>query len=214
MDIALLIIGIVFSIVSLSVFFFKKKFLTLICFLITNLLMLTQYLLQGRVLEIAIVAVAIIKTVVFMIYTKKQIKPSVTVIIIFEVAMLVCGIITWSDWFSVLFLIASMLNTYASWQDNMLVMRILYIVSAALMITNYICTGLYANIFAKAGTIVSALCGIIIYDILKRKKTQKVVATVSNENANTSVIKDIANDIVDATVVQANIDKRKKEDNQ
>lgn len=170
MDIAILIIGIFFSIISLSSFFFKNKFLILTCFLVTNILMLIQYILQNRILEIAIVGVAIAKTVVFMIYAKKQLKPNLIVIVVFEALMLVCGILTWSDWFSILFLLASMLNTYASWQDNMFIMRLLYIVSALLMITNYVCTGLYANILAKVGTIVSAICGIVIYDILKKKK--------------------------------------------
>ena len=180
MDIAILIIGIFFSIISLSSFFFKNKFLILTCFLVTNILMLIQYILQNRILEIAIVGVAIAKTVVFMIYAKKQLKPNLIVIVVFETLMLVCGILTWSDWFSVLFLLASMLNTYASWQDNMFIMRLLYIVSALLMITNYVCTGLYANILAKVGTLVSAICGIVIYDILKKKKLP--VSTVDDTN--------------------------------
>lgn len=183
METIIFAIGVIFSVVSLASFFFKNKFLILSCFLVTNLLMLTQYILRGQMLEIAIVAVAIVKSVVFMIYAKKQLKPNLLVIVVFEVAMLVCGIITWSNWFSILFLIASMLNTYASWQDNLLLMRILYIVSAGLMITNYICTGLYANIVAKAGTIISAIVGIIMYDILKKKKMAVKMDTTATNNS-------------------------------
>ena len=165
----ILILGIIFSIVSLATFLFKDKFIILTWFLIANVIILIQYLLTDCIVECLIVAASIIKTVVFMIYAKLQIKPNLYVVIIFEVLMLVCGIIVWSSWFSLLFLIASMISTYASWQDDLLLMKILYAISSVFYIINYICTGLYTNIIAEVGIMLSAIIGIIIYDVNKRK---------------------------------------------
>lgn len=169
MKIAVLVLGIIETIICVVCFFFKKKQNFLICLEVYNLLLLTQYIIQGYLTECIVIGVDIIKVLVFFLFDIKNKKPQIWVVIIFEIAMIAIGVFTFSNWFSIFLIVSSMISTFAAWQPNMFVLRISYIICSLLVITNYIFTGLYTTIIAESISLLSSLVSIIKFYVIDPK---------------------------------------------
>lgn len=183
MKIAILVLGIIETIICVICFFFKKKQNFLICLEVYNLLLLTQYIIQGYLTECIIVGVDIVKVLVFFLFDIKNKKPQIWVIIIFEIAMIAIGIFTFSNWFSIFLIVSSMISTFAAWQPNMFVLRLSYIICSLLVITNYVFTGLYTTIIAESISLLSSLISIIKYYVIDPKiKLKKEASAQVKEN--------------------------------
>lgn len=169
MKIAVLVLGIIETIICVVCFFFKKKQNFLICLEVYNLLLLTQYIIQGYLTECIVIGVDIIKVLVFFLFDIKNKKPQIWVVIIFEIAMIAIGVLTFSNWFSIFLIVSSMISTFAAWQPNMFVLRISYIICSLLVITNYIFTGLYTTIIAESISLLSSLVSIIKFYVIDPK---------------------------------------------
>lgn len=165
-------LGIIALIICIISFFFKKKEHFLVCILIYNAIVAVQYILQGYHTEWIICILAIVKDIVFFIYTKRNIKPNIFILLAFEILFVVASIITWENWFSIFILLSTMLGMYGSWQNNMLFLRLSYLVGSVLLIINYAFTGLYSTILAEVVTFVSGLVSIYVYHIKKNKNNQ------------------------------------------
>lgn len=163
-------LGIIVLIICVSAFFFKKKEYFLACILLYNIILAVQYVLLSYYTEFIICILAIIKDIVYYVYSKKQLKPSVFVLIIFITLFVLSGIFTWENWFSIFIMFSTVIGTYASWQDNLFVLRLGYVLCSIFLILNYIFTGLYTNIIAEFLTLSSGLISIYIYHIKKNTR--------------------------------------------
>lgn len=191
MKIAVLVLGIIETIICVVCFLFKKKQNFLICLETYNLLLLTQYIIQGYLTECIVIGVDIIKVLVFFLFDIKNKKPQIWVVIIFEIAMIAIGIFTFSNWFSIFLIVSSMISTFAAWQPNMFVLRISYIICSLLVITNYIFTGLYTTIIAESISLLSSLILIIKYYVINPKiklKKEKSIKLEENPKQNSELI--------------------------
>lgn len=170
MDILVQAIGVILIIICAISFFFKKKEHFLICLIIYNLLVLLLYILQQQITESILTFIGMLREIVFFIYEKKNKKPHFVFLITFEIVFLVSGIITFSSWYSLLIMVSSLLSTFAQWQSNMLVLRIIYAICSILVITNYACLGFYTSIVAELISFISSIISIFKYHILKKDK--------------------------------------------
>lgn len=116
------LIAIVFNIVTVH---FNSKEKILICMIFSNLVVATQFFLLNAITGGIISLINVIRCIVFYLFKKQNKKPSLFVLLIFEIIVVVSGIISWQNIWSILPIIATATYTYGIWQDD--VLRIKYI---------------------------------------------------------------------------------------
>ena len=103
---------------------FKTKDKVLICFVIANIFGIAQYFLLGAITAAVVYIVSTIRCLVFYYYDKKNLKPSLTVLLIFEIIAIVSGIISWQNMWSIIPIVVTVIFTYGLWQEKIKVTRI------------------------------------------------------------------------------------------
>ena len=103
---------------------FKTKDKILICFVIANLFGIAQYFLLNAITAAVVYIISTIRCIVFYYYEKKDLKPSLIVLMIFEVLAIICGALSWQNMWSIIPIIVTVVFTYGLWQKNLRVTRI------------------------------------------------------------------------------------------
>src|SRR5690554_2587495 len=98
-----------------------------------NICLLSTYFLLERYLGAVLIAGAVLRSVIYLVYTQKNIKPSVLVLVLFEASFVVVSIILWNSITDLLILINLMILTYSTWQNNMQIVRLGYLQSSVLL---------------------------------------------------------------------------------
>lgn len=170
------LIGLIQIFICIICFYFKKKWQMNMCVFSFNFLLIIQFILEKHYTECYLMIIDVTKTVLFILFDLKKWKPHLAVIIFFEIAMIVCGIITWERWYSVFLLLANMVLTYAYWQSSTLVIRFSSILASILLIANYSFVGLYSTIIAEVISLTSASISLIIYrkEFFKKKNKENI----------------------------------------
>ena len=116
--------GIVLLLTVISVQF-KSKEKIVMCFALANIVAAIQFFLLNALTGAVISILNTIRCIVFYLYKKKNLKPSILVLIIFEAFAIISGIFSWQNIWSIIPIIVTVLNTYGLWQDNVTVIRII-----------------------------------------------------------------------------------------
>ncbi len=103
---------------------FKTKDKVLICFVVANLFGIVQYFLLGAITAAIVYIISTIRCIVFYYYDKKKLKPSLLVLLIFEVIAIISGILSWQDAWSIIPVLVTVVFTYGLWQENITITRI------------------------------------------------------------------------------------------
>lgn len=172
MQITAQILGIIALVVAILSMLFKTKTKILLFCNLYNILNLISLLLLGQYLGCILVGIAIIKGVVFYFFARKNLKPSIYVLIIFEIIVIAVSIILWKSWYEIFMVINLIINMYATWQDNVIVLKIGVIICSILLILYDSFAGAYTYIIDDTFFCLSALYSILIYR--KNKNTQQV----------------------------------------
>ena len=162
MEIVAQILGIVAIVVSVLSMVFKKKATIMLFCMIYNILTLITYLLLGKYLGCILVGVLTLKSLVYYLFALKKLKPNIFVLIFFEVAIVVISIIFWDSWVDVFMIANSVINTYFSWQDNVVYLKISVVVCACLLVLYDIFVGAYSYIVSEVLYGGTALVSLII----------------------------------------------------
>ena len=153
--------------------FQKEKFKTMLHFTISNISMIVTYALLERYLSIILVAIATIRTIVYYIYAYKNLKPNTLVVVSFEIVFVLVCMFLWTDYVDLLMLINLCMLAYTTWQDNMKILRIGYLISAILLIAYNLLVGAYVSSISEIILLVFSILVIIKYDI--KNKIDNVV---------------------------------------
>ena len=103
---------------------FKTKEKIVMCSILANIVVAFQFLLLNALTGAIISILNTIRCTTFYIYKKKDLKPSLIVLLIFEVAAAVSGVLSWQNIWSIIPIIVTVIYTYGLWQDNITVIRI------------------------------------------------------------------------------------------
>lgn len=103
---------------------FKTKEKIVMCMVIANVVVAIQYFLLNAVTGAVISIINAIRCIIFYYYKKKDMKPSIIVLIVFEAIAIISGIFTWQNIWSLIPIIVTVIYTYGLWQDNVTVIRI------------------------------------------------------------------------------------------
>lgn len=114
-------IALVLTVISVQ---FKSKEKIVMCCILANIVVAIQYFLLTALTGAVISILNTIRCIVFYIYKKKDLKPSVLVLLIFEIVAIISGIVSWQNGWSIIPIIATVIYTYGLWQDNVTVIRL------------------------------------------------------------------------------------------
>ena len=148
----------------------KHKPLAQLFYLINNIVLTIMFFIFGRYSTALICIVAMIRSLVFYVFSIKKIKPNIFVLILFEVAYITITIVTWHDALDLLPLCGTLVSTYTSWQDRVSIMRIGYIINPIFYIIYKLIIGAYISLITEALLLIANLFSLIYYDMLKKEK--------------------------------------------
>lgn len=103
---------------------FKTKEKIMMCSVFANIVVAIQYFLLNAITGAIISIINAIRCIIFYLYKKKDMKPSVIVLMIFEIISVVSGVIGWQNIWSVIPIFVTVIYTYGLWQDNVKIIRI------------------------------------------------------------------------------------------
>ena len=115
------LIALVLTVISVQ---FKTKEKIVMCSVLANIVVAIQYFLLSALTGAVISVINAIRCLIFYVYKKKNMKPSILVLIIFEIVAIISGIISWQNAWSLIPIIVTVIYTYGLWQDNVTIIRI------------------------------------------------------------------------------------------
>ncbi|MCL2383886.1 MAG: YgjV family protein [Oscillospiraceae bacterium] len=97
----------------------KKKENLLILMALMFVVLGIQYILTNKITGLVIAIIIIVRNMIYLYYAKKDLKPSLTVLLIFQVILFASIFLTWQNAFSLLPATGTMAITWGTWQNNM-----------------------------------------------------------------------------------------------
>ena len=167
------IITLILFVISMQL---RKKESFLMLQTIGTVLFVIQYILTGKITGAVLFTIAVVRGLVYFYYKKKNLKPSVIVLIIFQAAVFIGAFLTWQNFLSIIPLISSAARTWGTWQDDMKWARRTSLLGQTCMII-YNLTGsppMLTGALTEFCNCTSSLIAIWRYDIKKEKKKQNI----------------------------------------
>lgn len=122
-----------------------------------------EYLLLGAFSAASMNFLSFLRLLVYYFYALLNIKMPKWILFVFITLVLLLGIITYDGLISLLPIIITVLYTYAFWQNNLNVARIIYIVAAIIWIYYNYEVGAYVGIIGNVLEIITGLISLIKY---------------------------------------------------
>lgn len=156
----LALFAILFWVISILL---KNKKNILLMQVIANGIYGIEYLLLGAFSAASMNFLSFLRLLVYYFYALLNIKMPKWILFVFIALVLLFGIITYDGLISLLPIIITVLYTYAFWQNNLNVARIIYIVAAIIWIYYNYEVGTYVGIIGNALEITTGLISLIKY---------------------------------------------------
>ena len=156
----LALFAILFWVISILL---KNKKNILLMQVIANGIYGIEYLLLGAFSAASMNFLSFLRLLVYYFYTSLNIKMPKWILFVFIALVLLFGIITYDGLISLLPIIITVLYTYAFWQNNLNVARIIYIVAAIIWIYYNYEVGAYVGIIGNILEITTGLISLIKY---------------------------------------------------
>lgn len=156
----LALFAILFWVISILL---KNKKNILLMQVIANGIYGIEYLLLGAFSVASMNFLSFLRLLVYYFYALLNIKMPKWILFVFITLVLLFGIITYDGLISLLPIIITVLYTYAFWQNNLNVARIIYIVAAIIWIYYNYEVGAYVGIIGNILEIITGLISLIKY---------------------------------------------------
>lgn len=155
-------ICVIFAVLTLGFSYLTKDKTKIMIFVtMTSVFYGVEYLFLGAFAGVAVNAISIIRNIWFYINAKKNNKNSVWVLITLSILLVVCGMITYVNVFSIIPIVATIMFTYSVWQNNYRIYRYMAVpMSIMWIIYNLICGSILGTI-AETVMLVFEIIGII-----------------------------------------------------
>ena len=140
---------------------FKTKEKILLSSVLVNIAAIFQYFLLSAMIGVLASILNTVRCLVFYQYKKKDLQPSLLVLLIFEIITIVMGVLTWQDVFSVLPIIGTVIYTYGLWQDNVTIIRITSAVVGVSWLAYDVMVGAIVDLVQKSSQTISSIIALI-----------------------------------------------------
>lgn len=151
----------------------KKKSGILIMGIASNMTYVLEYAFLGAWTGAISLAIGTVRNITYFIFDKKGLKPNKIVLMIFIFLLVGAGIYTWENVTSLLPMVALILWTVASWQDNTKWMRVAEIMICILWIIYDVFVGAYVGCLTNFIILSSAAIGMFRHDIKKEEEGER-----------------------------------------
>lgn len=168
MELIIQIIGIVAMFFSVFSFQMNKHKHIMLMQIVATILFGLQYFLLGAYTGMAVDIVATVRGIIFYNRDKKWAQGKIW-IIIFAVAFIVSGIITWQNITSLLVILAMVLNTFSFSCTRPKIVRSTILISSPLMLIYNILIGSIGGVVNEICVEISSVIGLLRYDIKRNK---------------------------------------------
>lgn len=163
----------------------KQKSTIMLWFSLYNVVILATYFMLGRYTGSILVFVTLLKSILFYILARKNIRPQIWILVLFEISYIVIPIFLWESATDIILIVNLLLVTYLCWQSNIKLLKFGYILSSILLITYDIIVGAYTTIIAEVVFLISTC--ISIYQLYhpkaeKNKEENKSTSTTEKQN--------------------------------
>lgn len=148
----------------------KKK--VLIFQLCSSILYALQYLILGAFSAVATNVIGTIKNWIFYRYTKQDKEIPITILYIYVIILLLFGVLTFQNIFSVFPILLSVLYAYGVWQSNLKKYRIISAIGAMLWIIYNFSVGAYVGAIGNVFQLASAVIAVVRLDIRQSDKIE------------------------------------------
>ncbi|MFR2535052.1 MAG: YgjV family protein [Clostridia bacterium] len=145
----------------------KKKILQ--AQIVANILYAIQYILIGVIVAGSMNMVSAFRCYFFYKEEEKKQKISAFWLFLFITIILILAVITCKDLFSLIPIMITILYTYATWQKNTKVIRIIFLVAACIWVYYNVSVGAYVAVIGNIMEIVSSIVSMCRFD--KKIKT-------------------------------------------
>jgi len=146
----------------------KKDFLFIQ--IIANAFYGLQYLLLNALSALASNIISIIRSLTFYKYEKNSKEVPLSLFLIFEIVIVVFGIITFKNYYSIIPIFIACIYTYATWQKNLKRTYFIGIIAAILWIYYNFVVGAYVSIIGSLFELFSSFIGLIRLKYINPKK--------------------------------------------
>ena len=160
------IITLILFVVSLQQ---RKKETYLLLQTCGTLLYIIQYILTDKITGAIIFAVVAVRGLAFYYYKKKNLKPSVIILIIFQVALVISTYFSWQNILSIIPFIATSAKTWGTWQDDMKWLRRTSLLGQSCMIIYNLSASMYTGALTEVCNSISTIIAMWRYDFRKEK---------------------------------------------
>lgn len=158
------------TLMTLIAMFMSTKWKMMLVFTINNLMLVAMYFSFGRIASACICGVAALRTIVFMIFALKKLKPNIFVLLFFELAFVACTVLTWQDTFDLLPLFGLLISGFASWQNNEWILRIGYVLDPLLFLAYNAIIRAWIAVVAEIIALISATISLNYYCVWNQEK--------------------------------------------
>lgn len=126
-----------------------------------NLFYFIQYILLAAFSAASANIISITRTMLFYNFERKDRNIPLYYLIIFELIILFAGIFTYSNIYSIIPIIIAMAYTYGTWQKNLRVMYLIFILAGFFWILYNFVVGAYISILGSFIEIIASTAGFI-----------------------------------------------------
>ena len=134
-----------------------------------TLLFILQYILTNKYTGAILFTIVLVRGLVFYYYKKKNLKPSLTILIIFQLVLMISTYFTWENILSIIPFIATSAKTWGTWQDDMKWIRRMSLLSQSIMIIYNLSASMYTGALTELCNLTSTAIAIWRYDLRKEK---------------------------------------------
>jgi len=155
------IIAVLICIVSSVSYLSKRKDTYLAEQFLVNVLYCLQYIILGAISGAISNAVSLVKYIVFYFNAKRDRKNSKWQVVFFCLISVILVCFALNEWYSIIPIITSVIFTFAIWQDNPIVLRVIVIICNILWIIFNIVVGAYVSAVYSAVELIFAFVTMI-----------------------------------------------------
>ena len=145
----------------------KENFLLLQTF--GTLLFIIQYILTGKITGAIIFIIVAIRGLVFYYYKRKNLKPSLKILVGFQIILLISTYFSWQNLLSIIPYTATAVKTWGTWQDDMKWTRRASMFCQSFMIIYNLSASMYTGALTEIFALTSTLVAIWRYDFRRGK---------------------------------------------
>lgn len=128
-----------------------------------------QYLLLGAYTAVATNIIGGVKEGAFYLYSRKEKKIPFIILFVYSLFLIIFGILTYVNLFSILPVIFSILTAYANWKDDLRKYRILLVLSSLSWLVYNFTVGAYISFTGNIFQLSSTIFAMLRFDFNKKK---------------------------------------------